>query len=301
MKKEINRREFLQLVAAGIALCLAGIGCQRLILSEKKGPWLTFPRLENRLEQMEAKKNNLPDKCAVIINGDNSKLHIRNVSLAYNVLKQNDFMDQNIFVLSYQKNTKDEQIPTYAPTFGNLQMLFRLLSDTIDDKDFLFIYGTGHGTKKGDVSEIDIRKICPNCKRPHLTSAISEIEFEYLIKDIHPNYGVLVFDQCHAGGFGTKLQTRENLVLVFRATQHELGTCKHFAKAFFDAFGDASSDADNNDRISIGEAFSKTLQTVNQVDPSYQTYQYTPSIKGSLDANTIYLDGSADKDNEAVK
>ena len=300
MKEEINRRGFLQLTAAGIALCLASIGCHMRIASSK-GPRLTFTRLEDKLEQMQAKKNNLPDKYAVIINGDNSTLHIRNVSLVYNLLKQNDFMLRNIFVLSYQKNTKGEQIPTYAPTFGNLRRVFRFLSDTVDDKDFLFIYGTGHGTIKGDAAEMCIRKICPVCKLPHRIATVSEIEFEYLIEDIHPKYGVLVFDQCHAGGFGTKLQARENFVVVCRAAQDESGTCRYFAKAFFDAFGDASSDVDNNGRISIGEAFSKTLQTINQIDPSYQKYQYTPSIKGGLDANTIYLEGSVEKNSEVVK
>jgi len=44
MKKEVNRREFLQLTAAGSALCLAGIGCQRpIVLSEQKGPRLISP------------------------------------------------------------------------------------------------------------------------------------------------------------------------------------------------------------------------------------------------------------------
>ncbi|MFB0525408.1 MAG: DUF4190 domain-containing protein [Phycisphaerae bacterium] len=270
-------------------------------LEYPKSTKLTFPPVEPRLEQMEARKNNLPDKYAVIINGDDSKHHIRNVSLAHNVLKQNGFMDKNIFVLSYQKNTADEQIRTYAPTFGNLQMVFRFLSDTIDEKDFLFIYGTGHGIRKEDVSEISIRRICPGCKCPHLTRGVSEIEFEYLIRKIHPQYTVLVFDQCEAGGFGTKLQGRENFVVVCRAAQHERGTCKYFAKAFFDAFGDTSCDADNNGRISIAEAFSKTLQTVNQIDAGYQKHRYTPSIKGSLDANTIYLNSRVDKNNEAVK
>jgi len=245
--------------------------------------------MKERIEQTEARKNNSPDKYAVIINGDNATRHIRNVSLACNVLKQSGFIDKNIFVLSYQKNTIEEQIPTYAPTFGNLQMLFRLLSEVVDDKDLLFIYGTGHGGRKGDVSEICIRRICPHCKRLHLTTRVSEIEFEYLIKEIHPKYGILVFDQCEAGGFGTKFQRRENFVVVCRAAQHERGTCKHFAKAFFDAFGDASSDVDNNGRISMAEAFSKTLQTINRIDADYQKHKYTPSIKGDLDPNTIYL------------
>lgn len=276
-------------------------GCSIKIQQIEKPRKLTFPPMKERIEQTEARKNNLPDKYAVIINGDNATRHIRNVSLACNVLKQSGFIDKNIFVLSYQKNTVEEQIPTYAPTFGNLRMLFRLLSEVIDDKDLLFIYGTGHGSRKGDVSEICIRKICPHCKRPHPTTRVSEIEFEYLIKEIHPKYGILVFDQCEAGGFGTKLQRRENFVVVCRTAQHESGTCKHFAKAFFDAFSDASSDVDNNGRISIAEAFSKTLQIVNQIDAGYQKHEYTPSIKGGLDANTIYLNGSVDENDEAVK
>ena len=43
MKKEINRREFLQLTAAGSALCLAGIGCQRQMVLSQKGPQLISP------------------------------------------------------------------------------------------------------------------------------------------------------------------------------------------------------------------------------------------------------------------
>ena len=44
MKKQINRREFLQLTAAGSALCFAGIGCQGpVVLTGKKGPKLISP------------------------------------------------------------------------------------------------------------------------------------------------------------------------------------------------------------------------------------------------------------------
>lgn len=308
IKRSNGALEGSRLAIAGIILgsffwvpWLAFGGCSIKTQQTEKPRKLTFPPMKERIEQTEARKNNSPDKYAVIINGDNATRHIRNVSLACNVLKQSGFIDKNIFVLSYQKNTIEEQIPTYAPTFGNLRMLFRLLSEVVDDKDLLFIYGTGHGGRKGDVSEICIRRICPHCKRPHLTTRVSEIEFEYLIKEIHPKYGILVFDQCEAGGFGTKLQSRENFVVVCRAAQHERGTCWYFAKAFFDAFGDASSDVDNNGRISIAEAFSKTLQTVSQIDAGYQKHEYTPSIKGGLDANTIYLNGSMDENNEAVK
>ncbi|MHC4602585.1 MAG: DUF4190 domain-containing protein [Planctomycetota bacterium] len=280
---------------------LAFVGCSIEIQQTEKRKKLIFPPMKVRIEQTEARKNNSADKYAVIINGDNAARHVRNVSLACNVLKQNGFIDNNIFVLSYQKNTRKEQIPTYAPTFGNLKMLFRLLSEVIDDKDLLFIYGTGHGSRKGDVSEICIRRICRNCKHPHLTTRVSEIEFGYLMEEIHPQYGILVFDQCEAGGFGTKLQRRGNFVVVCRAAQGERGTCRHFVKAFFDAFGDTSSDVDNNGRISIAEAFSKTLQIVNQIDVGYQKHEYTPSIKGSLDANTVYLNGIMDKNNGTVK
>ena len=44
MKKEINRREFLQLSAAGGALCLTGIACQGpAVLSKRNGPVLISP------------------------------------------------------------------------------------------------------------------------------------------------------------------------------------------------------------------------------------------------------------------
>jgi len=43
MKKEINRREFLQLTAAGRALCLAGVGCQRQMVLSRKSPRLISP------------------------------------------------------------------------------------------------------------------------------------------------------------------------------------------------------------------------------------------------------------------
>ncbi len=43
MKKEINRREFLQLTAAGSALCLAGVGCQGPVVLSRKSPGLISP------------------------------------------------------------------------------------------------------------------------------------------------------------------------------------------------------------------------------------------------------------------
>jgi len=43
MEKEINRRKFLQLTAAGSALCLAGIGCQRQMVLNGKSPKLISP------------------------------------------------------------------------------------------------------------------------------------------------------------------------------------------------------------------------------------------------------------------
>jgi len=43
MENEINRREFLRLTAAGSALCLAGIGCQRQIALIEKHPKLISP------------------------------------------------------------------------------------------------------------------------------------------------------------------------------------------------------------------------------------------------------------------
>ena len=44
MEKEINRRDFLQLTAAGSALCLVGIGCQgQAVVARQKGPKLISP------------------------------------------------------------------------------------------------------------------------------------------------------------------------------------------------------------------------------------------------------------------
>ncbi len=274
-------------ILIGVMIGVGGLGCEGMhrqieVISK-------FPPLEDRIVQiMQAGKNNLPDKYAVIINGDNSKLHIRNVSLAYNVLKHNGFMERNIFVLSYQNNTRDEEIQAYAPTIRNLVWLSVSLSHTVDDKDFLFIYGTGHGYTKG--SGIIIRKrVCTPCKHPYPSIVVTKDMFEYLIKDIHPESALLVFDQCQAGGFGTIPQRRKNFVVITRTAKNERSTCRYFAKAFFDAFGDVSSDMDNNGRISVAEAFSKTLQTINRTDANYQKHKYTPSIKGGPDPNTIYL------------
>ena len=146
---------------------------------------------------------------------------------------------------------------------------------------------------KGNVSDIVIRGICFDCDRPHGLAGLSDIEFEYLIKDIHPKHSILIFDQCCAGGFGTRLQARESFTIICRADLHERGTGEYFTRAFFRAFGDYSADTNNNGRISLGEVFSKTMQAIQQNDLCYKNGQYTPSIRGSLDVNEVYLDTEA--------
>jgi len=274
--------------------CLFWIMCIALLMpnsckAQSHSTKLTFPPLEERLKQVEAKRNDKPDKYAIIINGDESTLHTRNVYLAYDTLKNVGFMDKNIFIFSYQKN-EHTNIQIYAPTFDNIQALFCLLSEVIDDNDLLLIYGTGHGYLKGDISVISIRRICPSCKYPHAECGMSEIEFEYLIKDINPKYYILIFDQCNSGGFGTRLKVRDNFIIICRTTTQETSTCRHFSKALFDAFLDKSSDADNNGKISIEEAFSKSLKVLYESDPDYRKHVYTPFIGGGVDAKTVYLD-----------
>ena len=262
----------------------------------------SFSSLGDRLSDAQSERNGNHDTFAVILNGDNAPRHLNNVSRAYSTLAANGYASENIFVLSYQDTSEptddeseepegeesegekreerkddDSEKPgfmTHAPTYGNIEMLFEeFLQKVIDEKDYLTIYVTGHGTHKGRTSEVSIMKVYDEYNgRGYSSATLSEVELAHFLEGMDPAQTVLIFDQCHSG-FGDDFPIDDFLV-VSRSTVTETGTCKHFAERFFDLL----NPEEQGRRMSIGEAFEATLR----LDQDYRDGLYTPSIKGPL-------------------
>jgi hypothetical protein len=242
----------------------------------------------------------------VILNGDEAERHTDNVSLVYSTLVGNGYAPENLFVFSYQdtnepmgdeseepevndsqqledSESEEPGFLTHAPTYGNLEMFFEeFLRKAIDDKDYLTIYVTGHGTHKGRTSEICIRTIYSRSRGPvYSVATLSEIELADLLNGIEPAQTVFIFDQCHSG-FGDGFPMDDYLV-ISRSSVTETGTCTHFARRLFDLL----NPDEQGRNVSIGEAFETTLR----FDQDFRDGVYTPTMTGPLKdvADQVFL------------
>jgi hypothetical protein len=156
-------------------------------------------------------------------------------------------------------------------------MVFKeFLLNVVDDSDYLTVYATGHGTRKGRTSELVIRD---NWMRPD--SHLSSTELAALIEGVEPKQTVFIFDQCN-GGFDDMFPM-ENYLVVSRSRVTETGYCKEFAGRFLGLL-----DPKKQKRtVSVGEAFATTCR----FDEDYRKGYYTPTMTGPLKdvADNVFL------------
>ena len=282
------RRGFAMGLAAG---AIATIACMALIGfaiqahdEEYSNDSPAFSSLSDRLIEVNLAPNGTHDAFGIILNGDDSSLHKRNVSLAYTALRNNGYAPENIFVFSYEDTTESAEVDpdsagfcTYAPTYGNIEMVFEeFLRNVVDDADYLTIYVTGHGTRKGRISELVIRD-----ESLYRSSYLSSTELAVLLKGVQPAQAVFIFDQCN-GGFEDVFEMNDYLV-ISRSLVTESGSCRHFAKRLLELL-----DPEKQERnVSLGEAFKKTCT----LDEDYRNGNYTPTMTGPLKdvANEVFL------------
>ncbi len=259
-----------------------------------------FSPLGDRLAGLELESDGEHDCYAVILNADDAERHTNNVSLAHATLVSNGYAPENVFVFSLQETaepdgaepegpeaaepegqeddeSEDPAFLTHAPTYGNLDMFFdEFARNVIDDKDYLTVYVTGHGTHMGRRGKITVSK-----PGGYGTETLSEADFAVLLGGVQPAQTLFVFDQCHGNLNG--VFPMDSFLVVSRTTITETGTCLAFAQRFFKAL----SPGEQGEKVSIGEAFDQTLR----FDEDYREGHYTPTITGPLadSAHEVFL------------
>jgi hypothetical protein len=196
-------------------------------------------------------------KYAVLINGDNWDRYIKNLSLAYRVLTQSGYREENIYVLDYRGKFRNDYPVHGLATVNEIKKHFEHLGQIIGSRDQLFVYTTDHGDrtrivdKHGDMIEASTLRL--------LTGKINEIEFADFLAPVKPRLSIFLFDQCHSGGFAQRTAGK-NRVTISACSAHESSQDNTFPQAFFGAFLRNSGDADNNGHVSIREAFAFALR-----------------------------------------
>jgi hypothetical protein len=199
----------------------------------------------------------IEQKYAVLINGHNWDRYINNLSLAYRVLAQSGYREENIHVLEYQGKFRNTYPVHGLATINEIKKHFEHLSRIIGSHDQLFVYTTDHGDRTRivdryrDVIEVSTLRL--------LSEKINEIEFADFLAPINPRIGIFLFDQCHSGGFAQRIAGK-NRVTISACSAHESSSDNTFPQAFFGAFLRNSGDADNNGQVSIREAFAFALK-----------------------------------------
>jgi hypothetical protein len=287
--KRCITKSFAALILAG-SLSSAGLAEERPELPPAK------PReyLAERLEE-PAYKNYTHDKYAVLMRGEEEKRYVTNFSIAYQVLLEQGFKPENIYVLAphltekRRRTTRTLENHFFHPTDGaateeNLKKVLGYLAKKADKKDTLLLYLNDHGSVEWWWDDERLYEdfgilpwCCPECilnicgADPEEykiygesyfclpgPDTIKESELEEYLKDMDVNGKIFIFDFCKSGGFAERFG-KGNAIAISTAPRTKKSHSKthdSLSGHIFAAFRPNSNADQNNDRqVSIPEAF----------------------------------------------
>lgn len=249
--------------------------------------------LRQRLANSADKPNNRPDKYAVLICGLRESRFQVNLSLAYQVLLENGFFAENIYILEGDGGKTFLYPLDDAATKSNVKFLFDYLAKKVDGEDLLFVEVTDHGerTQLLMADPTDINR--DNYSVINLVDdSLSQKEFAGYLTDICPQTGIFVFGQCYSGGFAEEIGKNKFVAVastkataVASADPYNLDDIfeSHFMLAFRNK---AVSDRNGDGRVSVEEA----LDYVKQNHSYTKDKKQFPFIQSDLNPETIFLD-----------
>jgi len=196
-------------------------------------------KLEQRISEEIAKPNGKPDKYGVIISGSSEERHKENSSLAYQILLENGFQRENVYLLDNKGNKTSLYPVDDISSKEAVKKLFSHLEKKVDSEDLLFVYTTGHGDNT-------FKLALPG-------ENLSEKEMEEYLSNIHPKTGILIFDQCSGGNFAKR--TGKGRYIGISASEGDKNSKSNtFPQEFFRSYNN-KSDINNDGKVSVEEAF----------------------------------------------
>lgn len=246
-------------------------------------------RLEQRIQQESIRPNGEPDKYAVLISGETERRHGANISLAYQVLLEQEFQRENIYLLvSPVKENFYYPIDDFARR-ESIKMVFDHLRERIDEKDLLFVYVTDHGGRFTKTIEKNNEKSKVMLSTVVLPGRnLGQREFARYLEGINSQTGIFLFDQCFSGGFAEEIGKGNYIAIA--STQPEDTSKSRFQNSFGGYFmlalrDKAVSDLNADGRVSVEEAFeyAKTRHS------GTRNKKQEPFIQGEINAGELFL------------
>lgn len=234
----------------------------------------TPSNLDKRISD-NSKKNNKPDKYAVMISGDSRSKCKDDMSTTYKTLLEDGFKKEDIYVLGTDINYYPVDD---LPSKNNVRNVFRYLKKKIDDKDMLFVYTRGHGERENKMSYLVL-----------FGPDLNQREFSQYIKGINPRIGIYLFDQCYSGGFANRIGKGRNVAIASTQPEDESSSDINdsFSHYFMRAFRDkANSDLNNDGKISLSEAF----EYAKKNHSFSRNGKHKPFIRSILNSDKVFLD-----------
>jgi len=234
-------------------------------------PTSTPVELENRIEQEEATQNHTPDKYAVLVSVDNllaglgrpRQMYTAKTRSAYQVLVQNGFNKENIYILTDIGVPQPDYPVDGVASRNGLSMILEHLSKKVDEEDVFLLYINGHGSRKPIESNNGTENV--TVSNYHLRGGdINELQLRECLSQIKAKRKKYVFDFCFDGGFSERLG-RGNDIAISSSSPNKANMSywqENFSRHFFDAFKEGSNaDYDGDGRVSFSEAFEYTRNT----------------------------------------
>ena len=169
------------------------------------------------------KGNGKPDMFAVIIGANTEHRHRGNISLAYQVLIEQSYKRQDIFILD-----TDDSGPFFpridVTSRDAVEALLGYLKDTVEQDDTLLVYITGHGKRVNNQPSVVL----------NMGEMFRISELIHQLSLINPSKGFLFIDHCYAGESVIPPNCQWNVVTVSTDTTTSWATS--FPRLFWNAF-----------------------------------------------------------------
>lgn len=194
-----------------------------------------------RIQREGSQPNGKVDHYAVLIGADTELRHHGNLSMAYQVLIEQGYQREQVYIFDSEGNTPFFPI-TDITTKAALEMTFDHLAKIVEPHDTLFIYVTGHGRRITADEEADgeSRTIGVSTVILNHGEELTQDDFGRLLERVTPGVGMAFFDQCYWGPF-----SRPKLgdwVMITTADPDETSHGVSFPRAFWLAFREGNKD-----------------------------------------------------------
>jgi len=213
-------------------------------------------------------------KFAIIVGGASyNKQHydwfLSSTTMAYKLLKNSGYANENIYYLFEGKNEQDVD---YLSTLSNFKKTVRDIKYRSGIADTILVILIGHGGFDGTNSYYCLSD-----------SNLYDTEMADMFKDITRDKLIFVFSPCNSGGFIDNLSGNNTVVIT--STRKDEANRAAFIEPFLAAF-DGPGDSNSDRKVSFAEAFNFASASVKQ--------QYIDNGWGIL-AEHAQIDDNGDK------